>query len=157
MNVDALFLLSEIPGSACGRSLSSSLPTMKILCCRPQPCRTCQRVEQPGTPGTHAVHETGNSSAQPGANHSTIPSSVRYPLRTGDRPGASAARPAYRTGSLHTSTTTKSPWGSISLPGTCKAGFKGKRAPWEIAKAFDHSAVVSPFVDLPVDHQQDPL
>ncbi|MCB0695252.1 MAG: fumarylacetoacetate hydrolase family protein [Lewinellaceae bacterium] len=31
---------------------------------------------------------------------------------------------------------------------------KEKGHPWEIAKAFDHSAVVSPFVDLPVDHQQ---
>lgn len=31
---------------------------------------------------------------------------------------------------------------------------KEKGHPWEIAKAFDHSAAVSPFVDLPVDHQQ---
>ncbi len=29
---------------------------------------------------------------------------------------------------------------------------KEKGHPWEIAKAFDHSAVVSPFVGLPVDH-----
>lgn len=31
---------------------------------------------------------------------------------------------------------------------------KEKGHPWEIAKAFDHSAVVSSFVDLPVHHQE---